>query len=59
MSVFETAKKYYPKLWGIDRLKALVKVGKLTAEEFEDITGERLEAGNEATNETENEVVNE
>ena len=39
MSVFEMAKNYYPRLWGIDRLKALVKAGKLTAEEFEEITG--------------------
>ena len=39
MSVFEMAQKYYPKLWGIDRLKALVKAGKLTASEFEEITG--------------------
>ena len=39
MNVFEMAKKYYPKLWGIDRLKALVTIGKLTAAEFEEITG--------------------
>ena len=39
MSVFEMAKKYYPRLWGIDRLNALVKAGKLTAEEFQKITG--------------------
>ena len=34
------AEKYYPRLWGIDRLKALVAAGKLTAEEYEAITGE-------------------
>ena len=39
MNVFEMAKKYYPKLWGIDRLKALVKIGKLTANDFKEIAG--------------------
>ena len=40
MTVFEMAKKYYPKLWDKKRLTALVKAGKLTAEEYADITGE-------------------
>ena len=39
MNVFEMAKKYYPKLWSIERLTALVRAGKLTAAEFEEITG--------------------
>ena len=39
MNVFEMARKYYPRLWGIDRLKALVEAGKLTVEEFREITG--------------------
>ena len=39
MSVFEMAKKYYPKLWSIDRLKVLAKAGKLSAEDFQKITG--------------------
>ena len=39
MSVKELAEKYFPKLWDIDRLKALVKAGKLTKTEFEEITG--------------------
>ena len=34
------AEKYYPWLWGIDRLKALVTAGKLTAEEYQIVTGE-------------------
>ena len=34
------AEKYYPQLWGIDRLKALVATGKLTAEEYQIVTGE-------------------
>ena len=43
MDAFEMAKKYYPKLWSIDRLKVLVEAGKLTAAEFEEITGETYE----------------
>ena len=38
MSVFEKAKEYYPKLWDEARLMALVKAGKLTAEEYAEIT---------------------
>ena len=38
MSVFEMAKKYYPKMWDIDRLNALLKAGKLTEEEYKEIT---------------------
>ena len=37
------AKSYYPKLWGIERLRALMKAGKLTAAEFEELTGAREE----------------
>ena len=40
MTVKETAMKYYPKLWNIERLKALVAVGKLSEEDFKEITGE-------------------
>jgi len=40
MNVFELAQKYYPVLWGADRLKALVANNKLTAEEYKTITGE-------------------
>ena len=39
MSVYELAKKYYPKLWDRDRLLRLVEAGKLTAAEFAEITG--------------------
>lgn len=38
-SVYELAKKYYPTLWSIDRLRALVAAGKLTQEQFDEITG--------------------
>ncbi len=37
--IFELAKKYYPKLWNEDRLRALVNAGKLTPEQFEEIVG--------------------
>lgn len=40
MSVYELALKYYPYLWDEKRLVALVAAGKLTAEEYEGITGE-------------------
>lgn len=34
MTVFEMAKKYYPRLWDADRIKALYEAGKLTKEEY-------------------------
>ena len=40
MNVYELAKKYYPKLWSKERLVALVEAEKLTAGEYEEITGE-------------------
>lgn len=40
MSVYEMAKKYYPRLWDINRLKALVEAGKLTEAEYAEIVGE-------------------
>lgn len=43
MNAYELAKKYYPQCWGIDRLKKLVKTGKLTEEQFLEITGEQYE----------------
>ena len=44
MTIYEQAKKYYPKNWDIDRLKNLVAKEKLTPEEFKEITGEDYEA---------------
>jgi hypothetical protein len=38
------AEKYYPVLWPLGRLKALVAAGKLTAEEYKAITGEAYSA---------------
>ena len=44
MSVYEMAKKYYPKMWDKKRLASLVKAGKLTSEECAEITGESYSA---------------
>ena len=42
--IFEIATKWYKKgLWTKADLKALVEAGKLTAEEYEEITGEPYE----------------
>lgn len=40
MDVKGLAQKYYPRLWGIDRLKALVAAGKLSEADYKEITGE-------------------
>ena len=40
MNVYEKAEKYYPALWSVERLKALVKANKLTEDEYKTITGE-------------------
>lgn len=40
MNVFEMAKKYYPKLWDINRINALYNAGKLTEDEYNAITSE-------------------
>ncbi len=34
MSVYEMAKKYYPRLWSAERIEALYKAGKLTDKEY-------------------------
>ena len=44
MTALEGAKTYYPKLWPIERLKALVAAGKLATDDFETITGEEYSA---------------
>ena len=38
-SVFNLAKLYYPRLWDKSRLEALVAAGRLTQEEYQEITG--------------------
>lgn len=40
MDVKALAEKYYPMLWDIDRLKALVAAGKLSKADYKEITGE-------------------
>ena len=39
MDAFTLAKKYYPEYWGEDRLDNLVRLNKLTAEQYKEITG--------------------
>lgn len=39
MNAFEMAKKYYPRLWDADRIKALYEAGKLTEEQYKEIVG--------------------
>ncbi len=39
MTTVEMAKKYYPAFWGKERLEALVKAGKLTRAEADEIMG--------------------
>lgn len=46
MTVFEMAKKYYPRLWDEDRLRQLVDAGRLTKEEYQAIVGGTADAGN-------------
>lgn len=44
MSVYEMAKKYYPRLWDDSRLRKLVEAGKLTEAEYTEIIWETAEA---------------
>ena len=37
--VKEKAKGYYPTLWSDERLRILVEAGKLTKEEYKEVTG--------------------
>lgn len=40
MTVKEMAMKYYPVLWDKRRIEALLKAGKITQEEFDEIVKE-------------------
>ena len=40
MTVFEMAQKYYPRLWGDDRIDALVAARKLSPEEAAELKRE-------------------
>ena len=39
MSVYELARKYYPRLWDRARLEALLAAGRLSQEEFDKLVG--------------------
>ena len=39
MSVYEMAKKYYPRLWDKERLEALLAAGRLSQEGFYQLVG--------------------
>lgn len=41
MTVYEMARKYYPRLWDKSRLDALLAAGKLTQEEFDSLVTEK------------------
>lgn len=43
MDVKAEAEKYYPKYWSDARMRYLVKIGKLTAEEYKEITKKEYE----------------
>lgn len=43
LTVFELAKRYYPRLWDKSRLEALVEAGRLSPEELLKIIGEKEE----------------
>jgi len=49
--VHKMAKKYYPRLWDLDRIMTLYSAGKLTQEEYEDIIGAKKEESTESENE--------
>ena len=39
MTVYELARKYYPRLWDWERLEALLAAGRLTQAEFDQLVG--------------------
>lgn len=41
MSVYELAKKYYPRLWDRERLAALLAAGRLSQEEYNSLMTEK------------------
>lgn len=41
MSVYELAKKYYPRLWDLERLEALLAAGRLSQEEYDSLVTEK------------------
>ena len=47
MSVYEMAKRYYPRLWSAERIQALVDAGRLSAEEQAETLGKTDNKGTE------------
>lgn len=45
MTAFELAKKYYPALWPLERLDALLGAGRLTQAEYDTLTVKPSDAG--------------
>ena len=43
MTAYEMAKKYYPRLWSLERIEALYKAGKLTKDEYDSIINTKNE----------------
>ena len=41
MTVYELARKYYPRLWDRERLEALLAAGRLSQEEYDRLVGEK------------------
>lgn len=41
--IYELAKKNYPSLWNKEMIRNLVEKGRITAEQYKDITGEDYE----------------
>ena len=39
MTVYELARKYYPRLWDRERLEAQLAAGRLSQEEFDRLVG--------------------
>lgn len=39
MDYYATVKRYYPKYYTIEQVKVFVKAGKITEEQFKEITG--------------------
>jgi hypothetical protein len=37
MTAYEMAKKYYPRLWDINRINTLLEADKITKEEYDEI----------------------
>lgn len=48
MTVFELARMYYPRLWGAERIDALVAAGRLTEAEGAEIVSESDTAGTDS-----------